>query len=275
MAFASATISSNRIAERFAALRGAGEAGSGGRGGRRCALVAYVTAGHPSPQASVELMRGLAEAGVDVLEIGVPFSDPLADGPIIQLSSQQALAAGVTLDGCLALAQEAALDVPTILFTYLNPVLSAGDEVLDRITAAGIDGILVTDLPLGADREREEWIAHSDLAYIRLVAPTTPPARVAEIARHASGFVYVISRLGVTGKRSGVSAAMRDTVQRVRAATELPVCVGFGVSTPEQAVEVAEVADGVVVGSAIVEAASSSVEQAVSLARSIREALDG
>lgn len=237
--------------------------------------MAYVTAGFPSIEESRELITALPDAGVDIIEIGVPFSDPLADGPTIQASSQRALSGGMTLDRVLELASAASPDAPTVLFTYLNPLIAAGPGVLDRAARAGFSGILVTDLPVGADPDREAWIASSGLSFIRLVAPTTSSARASEIARHASGFIYVISRLGVTGARADVPVSLRETVARVRAATELPVCVGFGVGTPAQATAVAAVADGVIVGSALVEAAGRGVAAALEFASSLREAMDG
>ena len=264
MASALATTSSDAIALRFEGLRATG----------RRALVPYVTAGHPSPAATVELLRGLEEAGADVIEVGVPFSDPMADGPVIQASSQAALTHGMTFDGTLDLIARARLAPPVVLFTYLNPLLAAGRDVLDRAAAAGAHGVLVTDLPVGADPEREAWLGGGPLASVRLVAPTTPPARMAEIARHGSGFVYLISRLGVTGMRDDLPPDLPKTVAALRRSTTLPVCVGFGISRPEQARTVASLADGVVVGSAVVRAASQGVEATRSLVASLRAALD-
>jgi len=260
----SATTSSERLAEQFAQLRASG----------RRALVPYITAGHPSPDATLELVQGLQEAGADVIEIGVPFSDPMADGPIIQASSQKALAAGMTFDRVLDLIARARLRIPVVLFTYLNPLLAAGRDALTRAAEAGAHGVLVTDLPVGADPALEQWLGDGPLSFIRLVAPTTPQPRMAEIAQHGSGFVYLISRLGVTGVRDQLPTDLPETIQRLRSATELPICVGFGVSRPEQARAVAMLADGVVVGSAIVRAADERVESAVSLAASLREAID-
>lgn len=265
MASASAIISSESIAGRFEALRA----------DSRRALVCYVTAGHPSPAATVELLEGLEAAGADVIELGVPFSDPVADGPVIQRSSSVALANGLTLNGSLELLGRARLSVPVVLFTYLNPLLAAGPDVLRRASEAGIAGILVTDLPLGADQKRESWLAESDLDFIRLVAPTTPPARLAGIRGHGSGFVYLISRMGVTGIRADAPPDVAPMVARLREVTDLPVCVGFGISTPAQARAVSRVADGVVVGSAIVQAAGESTGAALNLVRSMREAMDG
>ncbi len=265
MESASEIISSESIARRFEALRAES----------RRALVCYVTAGHPSPSATVELLQGLEGAGADVIELGVPFSDPVADGPVIQASSAAALANGVTLDSSLELLGRAGVSVPVVLFTYLNPLLAAGPDALGRAAAAGIAGILVTDLPLGADPAREAWLARSGLDFIRLVAPTTPDDRLAGICEHGSGFVYLISRMGVTGTRDGAPADVGPMVRKLRSVTDLPVCVGFGISTPAQARAVSKMADGVVVGSAIVQAAGDSVEAAVNLVRSMREAMDG
>jgi len=259
-----ATISSNKIDQKFAALKDAG----------RKALVCYVTAGHPDRARSIALLRGLEQDGADVIEVGVPFSDPIADGPVIQESSQQALAQGMTLAGTLELVREAMLEIPVVLFTYLNPLLAAGSDVLAEARDAGIDGVLVTDLPVGADREREEWLGSSDLAFIRLVAPTTPFERMREIARNGSGFVYLISRLGVTGAQQKLASDLSETTARLRKATDLPICVGFGISQPEHARAAAQLADGVVVGSAIVRAAQNDLESAFKLTRSLRNALD-
>ena len=264
MVSTSATTSSDVLSSRFAALRAR----------RRRALVCYVTAGHPDPASSIALLRGLESAGADVIELGVPFSDPMADGPVIQASSQQALEQGVTLDRTLELIGEARLATPVVLFSYLNPLLAAGPTVLDRAAASGAHGVLVTDLPVGADPIREQWFGSSPLAFVRLVAPTTPLERMRDIAAHGSGFVYLISRRGVTGMRSDVPAELPETIARLRSATTLPVCVGFGISTSEQARTIGRLADGIVVGSAIVQAASRSVDEAVQLASELRRALD-
>jgi tryptophan synthase alpha chain len=264
MASASVTITSDPFANRFSELAAR----------RRAALVVYLTAGHPDFDRSLELFQGVAEAGADIIEAGVPFSDPLADGPLIQASSQRALEGGMTFDRSLELIARARLRQPVVLFTYLNPLLAAGGDALARAASAGASGVLVTDLPLGADPALEGRIAAGPLAFIRLVAPTTPAARMADIARHGSGFVYLISRTGVTGLRSEVPTELPATVARLRSATELPICVGFGISTPEHAAVVARLADGVVVGSAVVRAADSRVEDAVALVRALRRALD-
>ena len=244
------------------------------RAADRRALVCYVTAGHPDRASSLRLLRELPAAGADVIEIGVPFSDPLADGPIIQSSSQQALDQGMTLDGTLALVAEAKSGVPMVLFSYLNPLMAAGPDVLTRAAAAGVHGVLVTDLPVGADPAREAWLGGGPLEFVRLVAPTTPPARMAEIGRHGSGFVYLISRLGVTGVQDELPPELPATVAALRKACQLPICVGFGISRPAHARTVGAIADGVVVGSALVRAAETSVDAALELVRGLRAALD-
>ncbi len=264
MASASATISSDAIAKRFAALKAAGKR----------ALIPYITAGHPDAGQTVELVHALTDAGADVIELGLPFSDPMADGPVIQASSQRALDQGMNFDRLLELVARARPRVPLVLFSYLNPVMAAGSDALSRAAEAGFSGILITDLPVGADPERETWVGASPLEFIRLVAPTTPPERMREIASHGKGFVYLISRLGVTGMRDDVSSELPATVKQLRDASSLPVAVGFGVSGPEQAAAVARIADGVVVGSAIVRAAGESVEAAARLTASLRSAID-
>ena len=264
MASTLAITSSNKIDQRFEHLHSES----------RKALVCYVTAGHPDTTQSIELIQGLEDEGADVIEVGVPFSDPIADGPVIQASSQLALSLGMTLDRTLELVSKANVSVPIVLFTYLNPLLAARGDVLSRAREAGVDGVLVTDLPVGADPEREAWLGTSDLAFIRLVAPTTPTERMREIALNGSGFVYLISRLGVTGASAVLSSDLPATAARLRGVSDLPICVGFGVSGPDQARAVARVADGVVVGSALVKAAGNSIPEALTLARSLRQALN-
>jgi tryptophan synthase alpha chain len=264
MAFASVTTSSDRIADRFADLRAAG----------RRALVTYATAGHPDPAASIAVFRELDASGADVIEVGVPFSDPIADGPTIQDSSQRALSHGLTFERTLSLVADARLRVPVVLFTYLNPLLAAGPRALERAADAGVDGVLVTDLPLGADPARETWLGEGPLAFVRLVAPTTPAQRMARIAAHGRGFVYLISRLGVTGVRDDLPSELGATVQRLRRVTALPICVGFGIAGPDQARAVAAMADGVVVGSAVVKAAAEGTGAVGRLTRALRAAID-
>ena len=260
----SPTILSDAIADRFRQLRGDG----------RKALVCYITAGHPDYDRSLELLRGIVEAGADIVEVGVPFSDPMADGPVIQGSSQRALEQGMTFTRTLDLIREARVSCPVVLFSYLNPILAAGADALTRAAEAGAHGLLITDLPLGADAALESRLAAGPLDYVRLVAPTTPRERMAEIAKHGSGFVYLISRLGVTGERSDIAAELPETISALRAVTDLPVCVGFGISKPDQAATIARLADGVVVGSALVRAADTSIDAAIHLVRDLRTAID-
>jgi len=204
----------------------------------------------------------------------VPFSDPMADGPIIQASSQLALEQGMTLTRTLDTIADARLATPVVLFTYLNPLIAAGTAIVDTAAARGVHGVLVTDLPVGADPVREQWLGNSPLAFVRLVAPTTPVERMREIAAHGSGFVYLISRRGVTGMQTDIPAELPDTIARLRSATTLPICVGFGISSPNHAKAIGTLADGIVVGSAIVQAAGKSVQSAVDLVGGLRRSLD-
>lgn len=257
-----------RLGETFANRSRAGQA----------ALIPYVTAGFPSLEETAELLVGLVGAGADVLELGVPFSDPVADGPTIQASSFRALQAGATLRRCLDVLRAFRRDhaTPVVLFTYLNPVLRFGvGGFLSAARDAGADGLLVTDLPVGADPGLEARIDDAGLALIRLAAPTTTPERLDAIAATARGFVYYISRTGVTGARQSVRDGLAAEVRAVRARVGLPVAVGFGISTPAQAAEVASVADGVVVGSALIHAQEArGVEGAVDFIGSLRREMD-
>jgi tryptophan synthase alpha chain len=219
----------------------------------RTALIPYLTAGHPTPEASREALRRVAPLA-DIIEVGVPFSDPLADGPVIQRSTFRALEQGMTLARTLDLVAEARLDRPVVLFSYLNPVRRYGvDRFLTDAAAAGVAALLLTDLPAGGDPALEDSLQGSPLDLIRLVTPTTAPERMRSALAGARGFVYAVARLGVTGMSAEVSADLGGTVARVRRATDLPVAVGFGISTADQARQVAQLADGVVVGSALVD----------------------
>lgn len=246
------------------------------RSAGRTALIPYLTAGYPTVETSLEAIRAAAQ-DADVIEVGVPFSDPLADGPTIQRSTFEALRQGMTLAGTLELIARADLDRPVVVFSYLNPILRYGlERFLRDATALGIAGLLLTDLPAGSDARVEEAVARSALDLIRLVAPTTRPERLAAAVAGAGGFVYLVARLGVTGASSALAPDLPGTVTRVRAATPLPVAVGFGISTPTQASAVAGLADGVVVGSALVDALGrGGVGAAVAFLRSLREAIDG
>ncbi|MDH5589958.1 MAG: tryptophan synthase subunit alpha [Gemmatimonadota bacterium] len=246
--------------------------------GGRAALVPYVTAGYPRVGDTVAVLHALSDAGADVIELGIPFSDPLADGPTIQRSSFRALEGGVTTESVLAdlRAFRAEDDTPVVLFTYLNPVLRYGvARFLEDARGAGAQGLLLTDLPAGADPELEDQVRASGLDLVRLVAPTTPPERIPDVAASGSGFLYYISRTGVTGARTSLREDLADEVRSVRDAVSLPVAVGFGISTPEQAAAVGGVADGVVVGSAIIQALDEGgVEGARAFVASLRQAMD-
>ncbi|XHR27009.1 MAG: tryptophan synthase subunit alpha [Chthoniobacteraceae bacterium] len=233
----------NRIDQTFERLRTS----------HQSAFIAYIGAGDPTLAATATLALALEKAGVDILELGVPFSDPVADGIVNQLAAQRGLASGTTLQGVLdtVRAIRTQSQLPIVLYTYMNPVYRFGfREFLAAAEDAGVDGALLLDLP--PDEDFGEFDIPSNVRRIRLIAPTTPPKRVVELARRAEGFVYYVSREGVTGERSTIASTLEAGVASIRAATTLPVAVGFGISTPDQAREVAGKADGVVVGSAIV-----------------------
>ena len=243
----------------------------------RAAFVAYLTAGDPSADATVALARALDRAGADVLELGVPFSDPIADGPVLQRAAQRALSAGTTPKIVLAAARRIRREtnLALVLFSYLNPLLSRGVEAVAREARdAGFDGALVTDLPPEEAGAYQPVLRAAGLDTVFLVSPTSPASRMREAARLSSGFLYVVSRPGTTGARAGLSEDLEATVGRARrAAGSLPLAIGFGISTPEDARRAASLADGVIVGSALVreaERAGEKREEAVGLlARSL------
>ncbi|MEO8089637.1 MAG: tryptophan synthase subunit alpha [Gemmatimonadales bacterium] len=241
----------------------------------RKALIPYLTAGYPTPDASAAALRSAAEVA-DIIEVGVPFSDPLADGPTIQRSTFEALRQGMTLARTLELIARADLARPVVVFSYLNPILQFGVErFLRAAEELGIAGLLLTDLPAGSDPEVESAVQRSGLDLIRLVAPTTRARRLAVTLDGAQGFVYLVARLGVTGASSALDVDLRESVARVRGATTLPLAVGFGISTPEQAHAVGQMADGVVVGSALVEILGrEGVGATRSFLGALRDALD-
>ena len=229
----------NRIDQCFAALRGRKEK----------AFIAYICAGDPDLPRTVDLALALEKAGVDILELGVPFSDPLADGLVNQLAAQRALEAGATVTGVLDCVRQIRRQsqIPIVLYTYLNPIFQFGSERFHREAhEAGVDGLLLLDLP------PEEDQASDGPVHIRLIAPTTPPERVEEICARAAGFIYYVSREGVTGAQSSIASSLGERITEIRRHTKLPIAVGFGISSAEQAREVAKIADAVVVGSAIV-----------------------
>jgi tryptophan synthase alpha chain len=236
----------SRIAEAFARLKREGRTG----------LVTYTTAGDPDLPRSGEVLLALDRAGADVLEVGVPFSDPLADGPVIQRAAERALAAGTTLCGVLELigSVRARVRAPIVLFTYVNPVLRYGeDRFASAAAGAGVDGVLVLDLPLEESGHLRGSLEAAGLDTILLLSPTTTAERIREAGRVGRGFLYGISRLGVTGARDAVADGARELAERVRQETSLPLAIGFGLSRPEHVVDVGRWADAAVVGSALVE----------------------
>lgn len=239
------TNTDNPIAAMFATLRNRNER----------ALIAYLTAGYPSIDASIDLMHEAADAGCDLLEIGVPFSDPIADGPTIQHASMQSLAAGFTLAAVFDRLAERPLPVPSVLFSYLNPLLAVGrDRLLDRLVDLGISGMIIPDLPVD---EAADWLPAAqqrDLNTIFLVAPTTTDERLAQVAAASEGFIYAVSTLGTTGARRDLSASLPPYLARIRRQTQLPIAVGFGISTPAHVAALRPHADAVVIGSRFIDA---------------------
>ena len=230
-------------------------------------LVTYVTAGDPTLEKSGEVLRALDRGGADVIEVGVPFSDPVADGPAIQRAVERALANGATLARTLDLIANCRRDLsaPVVLFTYVNPVLRMGTaQFIDRCASAGVDGVLLLDLPIEESSAMQAALAGRGIDQIFLVSPTTTDARLAEAGKLGRGFLYAISRLGVTGARDTVAATAAPLVARIRRVASLPVALGFGISRPEHVVEVLKFADAAVVGSAIVQV----IAQAASAGRS-------
>jgi len=277
----------NRIDNCFSCLRSE----------KRKAFIPYICAGDPSLEKTVHLVRALEQAGADLVELGIPFSDPLADGIVNQLAAQRALAAGASVRGVLDCIRNirARSTIPIVLYTYVNPVLQFGFEKFHReAEAAGIDGLLILDLPPEEDanaqeldrlkraslkRENDRELASENVFHIRLIAPTTPRARIATIAKKARGFLYYVSREGVTGTREDIVSSLADRVAELRKVSDLPIAVGFGISNAEQAREVARHADAVVVGSAIVDLiakygnSGELIENVGSFARELRQGI--
>jgi tryptophan synthase alpha chain len=219
-------------------------------------LVTYITAGDPDLERTAGILRALDRAGADVLEVGVPFSDPLADGPVIQRATERALASGTTLSGVLDLLRELRTDIaaPIVIFSYANPILRLGaEQFADRAREAGVDGVLVLDLPIEEADEFRTMLAGRGIDTILLLSPTTTDDRLRRAAALGSGFLYAISRLGVTGARDALATGAREMVERIRRVSDLPVALGFGISRPDHVREVAQWADAAVVGSALVD----------------------
>jgi tryptophan synthase alpha chain len=237
----------SRIERRFAALRAEGRAG----------LVAYLTAGDPDPDTSRALFEEVAAAGADLVEIGMPFSDPMADGPSIQAAGQRALKAGATLRGTLAMVRHLRArdpDTPFVLMGYYNPIYQYGAEAFARdAAAAGVDGAIIVDLPPEEDAELGDPVRAAGLDIVRLATPTSDEARLPAVVNHASGFIYYVAIAGITGTRSADAAAVRAAIERLRKFTKLPVAAGFGIKNPAQAADVAKAADAAAIGTVIVD----------------------
>jgi len=243
-------------------------------------LIAYLTAGDPSPDRTPGFVAALERGGVDLIELGVPFSDPIADGPVIQRGSDRALKSGTNVRKVLEIARKIreTSQIPLVLFTYLNPVLRYGLDALARdAKAAGIDGCLLTDLSVEEASPYVGAMRSAGLDTVFLAAPTSTPERLKLVAKYSTGFVYLVSRTGVTGERASVSDSLAPLVTAMRASTKLPLAAGFGISTPEQAAAVAKIADGIVVGSAIVRLIEQNAgEQGLEkFARELRQGIDG
>ena len=243
-----------RIERRFAALREEGRAG----------LVTYLTAGDPDPDTAARLFSGLAAAGADLIEIGMPFSDPMADGPLIQEAGQRALKQGMTLRRTLALVRELRRGddaTPIVLMGYYNPIYRYGADAFARdAVSAGVDGVIVVDLPPEEDAELTGPARAASLDFVRLATPTSDDRRLPRIVERASGFIYYVAIAGITGTRSADAASVATAVTRLRRFTELPIAVGFGIRTPEQAAAVARAADAAVVGSSLVQRLALNLE---------------
>ncbi len=244
-----------RIDRRFAALKREGRAG----------LIAFVTAGDPDAETARQILSGLPGAGADLIELGMPFSDPMADGPAIQASSQRALKAGASLSATLAMVKDfraADDDTPIVLMGYYNPIYVYGvDAFLGDARAAGVDGLIVVDLPPEEEDELCLPALDAGISFIFLTAPTTDDARLPRVLEHTSGFVYYVSITGITGTKSATIGDVRAAVERLRRHTRLPVAVGFGIKTPAQAAAVAAVADAAVVGSALVDTVADNLDE--------------
>ena len=258
----------SRISDRLAQVRARGETG----------LIVYITAGDPDLETTELLVHALEAAGVDVLELGVPFTDPLADGPTIQAATERALASGTTLDGILDLVRRVRerSELPILLMTYYNPIFRAGHEqVAASAREAGIDGFLITDLP---PEEAAEWKAAADAAdldTIFLLAPTSTQERIDIACSRASGFVYCVARTGVTGARQTLPEDLQGLIERIRAGTDLPIAVGFGISTADHVREVGQWADAAIVGSAVVNVIAAEGRESVAAVGALARRLKG
>lgn len=247
-------VTDGRIERRFRSLRAEGRAG----------LVTFTTAGDPNLETAFEILRRLPAAGADLIELGMPFSDPMADGPTVEAAGHRALRAGATVAGILDMVarfRREDQDTPVVLMGYYNPIYSYGvDRFIADALAAGIDGLIVVDLPPEEDAELCLPAVRAGLRFIRLATPTTDDKRLPRVLANSSGFIYYVSVAGITGTQSSVAATVKAALARLRRHTELPVAVGFGIRTPEQAAEIADFADAVVVGSAIVSVVAENLD---------------
>ncbi len=247
----------------------------------RAAFMPYHAMGYPTRQQSIDVVAALAEAGADLFEIGIPHSDPLADGPTIQTATYAALMGGTTVADCLQMMRELraqGVEQPFCAMSYYNPILAFGEERFAHAAAdAGVDGLIVPDLPPGESERLEPACRAAGLATIYMLAPTSTEERIKSVARHATGFIYLVSVTGITGARDELPPGLQGFVERVRRHTDLPLAVGFGISTGPQAARVAEIAEGVVVGSALVKAAGSTngVSEVRTLARQLADGSHG
>jgi tryptophan synthase alpha chain len=247
------------------------------RSGKRAALMPYLMGGFPTLEGSRAIGEAYVSAGADLLELGVPYTDPLADGPVIHAAGTHALRAGATLAGVLEVATALAPRVPVVLMCYANMVFAAGaDEFVRRLARTGASGLIVPDLPLEEAASLRESCEHEGLALVPLIAPTTPPERMDAIGAHARGFVYAVSVTGTTGERESVHAHLHEVIARAQQSTSVPVAVGFGISTPEHARAAADAgADGVIVGTRLVRAASESDDPPAAVGTVVRELAAG
>ncbi len=245
--------------------------------GKRAALMPYVMGGFPTLADSIEIGQACVQAGADVIELGVPYSDPLADGPVIQAAGTHALAAGASLTGVLEVARALSASIPVVLMCYANMVFAPGAEAfLERLARAGACGLIVPDLPQGEGPEVLAACEQRGVALVPLVAPTTTDARLAEIGARAQGFLYTVSVVGTTGERGALDHAFAEVLARARASTSVPVALGFGISTPEQARSAADAgADGVIVGTRLVRAAGESDDPAGAVGELVSELAAG
>jgi tryptophan synthase alpha chain len=245
----------------------------------RTAFMPYAMLGYPTPELSLQVVQTLVEAGADLLELGVPFSDPLADGPTIQAAGQIALDQGVTLAECIAMVAELrsrGVTIPALLMSYVNPILAYGvDRLVADSQVADVDGFIVPDLPPEEAGELEVACQQHGLALVYLLAPTSPPERCALVAEKSQGFIYLVSLTGVTGARDELAPGLPDFVARVRSFTPKLLAIGFGIGSGQQAEAVAQLAEGVIVGSALVKRAGESIGSVRALATELRQALDG